>query len=142
MSSEDEVRATADGFYAALNKVVNGDAGPMRALWSQGEDVTTMHPIGGREVGWTQVRGSWEQVAGMASGGSVTLTDRLLRVIGDVAYELGTEQVDATLGGQRIRTAVRVTNIYHRVGGDWRMIHHHADASPDEAHADRSDGPS
>ena len=36
---------------------------------SAGADVTTMHPIGGRQVGWDQVWGSWQQVAGIASGG-------------------------------------------------------------------------
>ena len=142
MSAEDEVRATAERFYAALNRLVNGDAAPMGDVWSQGGDVTTMHPIGGREVGWDQVQASWRQVAGMASGGRVTLGDRLIRVIGDAAYELGTEHVEMTLAGRPVRTEVRVTNIYRREGGAWRIVHHHADASPEEMQAGGSAGSS
>jgi ketosteroid isomerase-like protein len=131
MSAEDEVRAAAERFYAALNDVLNGDAGPMANIWAQRADVTTMHPIGGRQVGWDQVWGSWQQVAEIASGGSVALRDRLVRVLGDAAYELGTEHVDATLAGNTVRTAVRVTNIYQHEAGAWRIVHHHADASPE-----------
>jgi ketosteroid isomerase-like protein len=131
MSVEDEVCAAAERFYAALNGVLNGDPGPMANVWSQGADVTTMHPIGGRQVGWDQVWGSWQQVAGIASGGSVALRDRLVRMVGDAAYELGTEHVDATLAGNQVRREVRVTNIYRREAGTWRIVHHHADVAPE-----------
>ena len=131
MPAENEVRAAASQFYAALNSVLNGDAGPMAAVWSQATDATTMHPIGGRQVGWDQVWGSWQQVAEIASGGSVALGDQLIRVIGDAAYELGTERVDATLAGNPVRREVRVTNIYQREAGVWRIVHHHADAAPE-----------
>jgi uncharacterized protein (TIGR02246 family) len=131
MSAEDEVRAASKQFYAALNSIANGDARPMAEVWSQGADVTTMHPIGGRQVGWDQVRDSWEQVAKMASGGSVTLTDQLVRVIGDAAYELGTEHAAMTLAGRSVRADIRVTNIYRREAGAWRTVHHHADISPE-----------
>ena|SRR5689334_15280165 len=131
MPAEDEVRAAADRFYAALNRVVDGDAGLMADVWSQSADATTMHPIGGRQTGWDQVGDSWRQVAGIASGGKVTLADRLIRVVGDAAYELGTEHADATFAGQHVRWAARVTNIYRREGGAWRIVHHHSDASPE-----------
>src|SRR5262245_26305014 len=117
MSADEEVRAASERFYAALNAVVNGDAGPMASVWSQGSDVTTMHPIGGREVGWKQVRASWLQVADIASGGSVTLGEQLVRVIGDAAYELGVERVDVTFAGRPVRAEVRVTNVYRREAG-------------------------
>ena len=52
MASEDEVRRASEQFYAALNRMLNGDAGPLAAIWAHGLAVTTMHPIGGREVGW------------------------------------------------------------------------------------------
>jgi ketosteroid isomerase-like protein len=131
MSAEDEVRAAAERFYTALNGVLNGDAKPMADVWSQTADATTMHPIGGRQVGWDQVWDSWQQVAALASGGSVRLGDRLIRMIGNAAYELGIERVDATLAGQTIRREVRVTNIYRREAGAWRIVHHHADAVPE-----------
>jgi uncharacterized protein (TIGR02246 family) len=131
MSAENEVGDASKQFYAALNSVANGDARPMADIWSQSADATTMHPIGGRQVGWNQVRDSWQQVAEIASEGRVTLGDQLIRVVGDAAYELGTEHVVMTLAGRSLRAEVRVTNIYRREGGAWRIVHHHADASQD-----------
>ncbi len=63
MSAEDEVRQASTQFYAALTRMLNGDAGPMMEVWAQSPDVTAMHPVPGRLVGWEQVRGAWEQFA-------------------------------------------------------------------------------
>jgi ketosteroid isomerase-like protein len=130
MATEDEVRQTSDQFYAALNRMAHGDARPMMEVWSHTSDVTTMHPIGGREVGWEQVRVPWEQVAAMSSDGQVSLRDPLIRVIGDVAYELGTEAGESTLAGQHVSIEQRVTNVYRREAGGWKLVHHHTDLSP------------
>jgi ketosteroid isomerase-like protein len=127
MTSEDEARNASKQFYAALNGMMNGDAGPLGAIWSHSAAVTTMHPIGGREVGWDAVRGSWEQVAHLASGGRVSLDDQMIRVAGDVAYELGVERGRAKLAGQELSFEGRVTNIYRREDGVWKIVHHHAD---------------
>lgn len=63
MSTETEIRKALEKFYQALNRMLNGAAGPLADIWSHGTEVTTMRPIGHREVGWDQVRGSWEKVA-------------------------------------------------------------------------------
>jgi hypothetical protein len=61
MSPEGEVRSASQRFYSALNRMLDGDAGPLAEIWSHDATVTTMHPIGGREVGWESVGGSWSQ---------------------------------------------------------------------------------
>jgi ketosteroid isomerase-like protein len=130
MAAEDEVRQASERFYAALNNMANGDASPMSAVWAHGGDVTTMHPIGQREVGWEQVRPTWEQVASIASGGQVRLSDQLIRVGTDLAYEVGVEEGEITLAGERVAFNERVTNIYRREDGEWKIVHHHSDPSP------------
>lgn len=130
MSAEDEVRAASNKFYAALNRMANGDAGPLAGIWSHGATVTTMHPIGGREVGWEQVRKSWEQVAEIASGGQVELADQVIQIAGDAAYELGVERGQITLARQQVAIEHRVTNIYRRESGAWKIVHHHTDVAP------------
>ena len=130
MAAEDEVRQASDRFYAALNRMANGDASPMSAVWAHSGDVTTMHPIGVREVGWDQVRPVWEQVASMCSGGQVRLHEQLIRVGTDLTYELGVEDGEITMAGERVAFNERVTNIYRREGGEWKVVHHHTDASP------------
>ena len=130
MSSEDEVRTASAQFYAALNSMVGGDAGPLSSIWSTSSAVSTLHPIGGREVGWDEVRGSFEQVAQLATRGRVELRDQRLEVAGDVAWEVGVEYGQATLAGERLLIDQRVTNIYRREAGQWKIVHHHADLSP------------
>jgi len=129
MTVEDEVRAASEKFYSALNRMLNGDAGPLGDIWSHSATVTTMHPTGGREVGWDEVRGSWEQIAKLATQGKVRLSDQFIQVTGDLAYELGVEHAQFTLGGQPVTGDIRVTNIYRRESGAWKIVHHHTDAA-------------
>ena len=123
----DEVRDASDQFYSALDEMANGDASSMADVWSHDEDVTTMHPIGGREEGWEAVKGSWEGVASMSEGGEVTRTDQLIRVTGDLAYELCTESASMTLAGEPLSLEGRATNVYRKEDGEWKVVHHHAD---------------
>ncbi len=51
MSAEIEVHKASDQFYAALNRLFNGNADSMEGIWSHNSSVTALHPIGGRLVG-------------------------------------------------------------------------------------------
>lgn len=130
MSAHDEVKAASAEFYAALSRMVTGQQGAMDAISSHSSTATAMHPIGGREVGWEAIRPVWNQVASLASGGEVTLADQLLSVAGDMAYEVGVERGHAMLAGEMIAIDQRVTNIYRRENGAWKVVHHHTDLSP------------
>ena len=78
MVTEDEVRRASRQFYKALNHMANGDAGPIADIWSHSSSVTTMHPIGGREVGWDAVRASYEKIAKLVSEGKIELRDQVI----------------------------------------------------------------
>ena len=129
MSSEDEIRNLSRQFYAGLTRMANGDAGPLSEVWLHGAMVTAMHPIGGRQVGWDAVKTSFEQVAQLASDGKIEVKDQLIQVSGDMGYEVGVEQGRLTLAGQQVKIENRVTNIYQREAGVWKMTHHHTDTS-------------
>lgn len=130
MSTEDEVRNASKKFYAGLNRMANGDATSLADIWSHSATVTTMHPVGGWELGWDKVRESWEQVAKLASDGQITLADQIIQVAEDMAYELGNEHGQFELAGKQVTIEHRVTNIYRREAGEWRIVHHHTDVSP------------
>jgi ketosteroid isomerase-like protein len=89
-----------------------------------------MHPIGGRQVGWKDVWATWDQTAQVASEGHVELQDQFIRVVGDMAYEIGVENAGFRIAGQKVTDQVRVTNIYQKEGGTWKIVHHHSDLSP------------
>lgn len=129
-STEDEVREASEQFYAGLNQMANGDASGLAGIWSQGAGATTMHPIGGREIGWSRVRESFQQVALVAREGRIRLDDQIIQVTGDLAYELGVERGTLKLLGQKATIDSRVTNVYRREAGKWKVVHHHTDISP------------
>jgi ketosteroid isomerase-like protein len=130
MSLENEVRKSSEAFYAALTRMAAGHEGTMSEVWTHGSSATAMHPIGGRDEGWDAVRSSFDQVARASTGGHVRIEDQLIRVIGDVAYETGVEKGSFTFAGRTVDIEQRVTNIYQKQDGTWKVVHHHADTSP------------
>jgi ketosteroid isomerase-like protein len=130
MSTEDEIRSASETFYSALNRMADGDGSEMSRAWSHSETVTAMHPIGGEQVGWDAVKGSFEGVAEIASGGHVEIADQEIHTGEDLAYELGTERGHMKMAGETVAIEQRVTNIYRREAGEWKLVHHHTDLSP------------
>jgi ketosteroid isomerase-like protein len=135
MSAEEEVRRASEQYYAALARLLSGDAGPLMEIWSHSSDITTMNPYGGREVGWEQIQAVFERVAQMCLGSQITtlgIRDRLIRVGGDLAYEIGIEFAEGIIAGQPTSIKHRVTNIYRREAEGWKMLHRHTDINPKE----------
>ena len=65
------VKAANAAFHDALNVLFTGDAAPMKAIWSHADDVTYMGPVGGMQVGWSQVEPYWDKQAAKRLGGKV-----------------------------------------------------------------------
>jgi hypothetical protein len=131
MAAEDEVRQASDQFYVALNQMLStGDSGPVTAAWSQRQEGSTLHPLGGREVGRDQVLATWKQAGPAFSEGRCTVDDlEVIPITEDAAYTIGTERFEGKVGGEQISGEWRTTNIYRREDGGWKIVHHHADAS-------------
>ncbi len=127
MSSEDEVRAVSNRFYTALS---NMDVAQIGEVWSQSSTVTTMHPMGGEQVGWSEVRKSFEEAAKGMSDVHVEIDRKLIQTGDDLAYEVGIERGRGTVAGEPVEIEHRVTNVYRREAGQWKLVHHHTDVSP------------
>jgi len=127
VSKEDEVRYVSNKFYSGLSRM---DFSALPDIWSHGDDVTTMHPMGGEQVGWEEVRASFEQAGGLMTDSHVDLIDQRVYAGEDLAYETGIERGRAQLSGEPVEFEHRVTNVYRREGGQWKMVHHHTDISP------------
>ena len=126
MSTEDDVRAISNKFYSGLSRM---DVAALPEIWSHSDDVTTMHPMGGEQVGWEEVRGSFEGAAGLMTDSHVELIDQRIYAGTDLAYETGIERGGAKLAGEPVEFEHRVTNVYRLEDGQWKMIHHHTDVS-------------
>jgi ketosteroid isomerase-like protein len=137
MTVEDEVRQTSEQFYASLNRLINGDPGPMMEVWSHGSDVSTMNPRGRVNIGWEEVSAGWERATQLLSDGQVSVEDLVVVPLADdVAYTLGREHGQAKVGGEPVIIDWRVTTIYRREHGEWKVVHNHTDVSQTMAEAD------
>jgi ketosteroid isomerase-like protein len=130
MRPEEQVHQASEKFYAALNRMLNGDANPLVNVWSHDDGVTAMNLIGGRQSNWSDVRQTFENFSKISTKGQVKLNEQVINVVGDMAYELGVERGQTTIGGQSYTIDHRVTNIYRHEGDTWKVVHHHTDVSP------------
>jgi ketosteroid isomerase-like protein len=58
-------------------------------------------------------------------------------VVGDIAFTVGYERTQASINGEPRRYVLRVTQVYRREDGEWKVAHRHADTAPDSDEADR-----
>ncbi|MFG2576920.1 YybH family protein [Streptomyces sp. NPDC048481] len=105
----------------------NGDAGPRRALWSREEPVSVLGA-------WRSARGRRELDAlftGLAQGfsdcSSFVFEVQACDVRGDLAYTAGLEHTSVLVDGAPRTYTLRVTQVYRREDGAWRVAHRHAD---------------
>jgi quercetin dioxygenase-like cupin family protein/ketosteroid isomerase-like protein len=111
---------------------VHGDPRPRMELWSRRDPVTLFGAIGMSESGWDQLGQTFPWVASRFSNVSNFRFDvELVEVSGDMAYTLGFERFDGSIAGRPVEpVAVRVTHVYRREDGEWRIVHRHGD-NPD-----------
>lgn len=122
---------------------VHGDPQPRMELWSRHEPVTLFGAIGMSESGWGELSQTFTWVASRFSRVSDFRYDvELVEVSGDMAYTLGFERFQGSVAGRPVEpVTVRVTHIYRREEGEWRIVHRHADnPHQDPRHKEAVDG--
>lgn len=132
MSERDDFLEWAGTELAAAEVALhNGDAGPRRELWSQREPVTL---FGARRsaVGRREIDELFSTLAKTFSGCTSYVYDIIAAdVIGDMAYTVGYDRIEAIVDGQRRTYTLRATQIYRREEGAWKLVHRHGDSPPD-----------
>jgi ketosteroid isomerase-like protein len=114
----------------------NGDAAPRFRTWSDREPVTLFGAwLNARDVaGVREVFVKLAQAFSAARSADVELI--AADVSGDLAYTVQREITSSTVDGQPRDYVLRVTQVYRREGGEWKVVHRHGDEEPAAA-----DGP-
>jgi ketosteroid isomerase-like protein len=105
----------------------NGDAAPRFAIWSSKDPVTVlgawMSGTGHQEVGdiFRQLENSFSDCTSYSH--EIVAAD----VAGDMAYTVGYEHTRASVDGKPRQYTLRVTQVYRREDGEWKVAHRHAD---------------
>jgi ketosteroid isomerase-like protein len=129
---EDFLTATLDRQIAAETAIHNGDAGPRMAMGSRSEPVTLLGAMGMSNLGWDAVSQTSRWVASRFSDCTGFSFELLAAgASGDIAYTVGFERADLSVdGGPPQSTRLRVTHVYRREGGEWKIVHRHGDYVP------------
>jgi ketosteroid isomerase-like protein len=110
---------------------INGDPEPRLAMWST-QDPETVFGAMQSNIGAEEVRGVFRWLATRFSN----LTDYRFELVaagasGDLAYTLGYEHISFSMDGAPVEPwTLRVTHVYRREDGEWKIVHRHADHIP------------
>jgi ketosteroid isomerase-like protein len=115
---------------AAEQAIHNGDAEPRIALWSRTDPVTVF----GAKLsasGWADVETLFRNVASWFSDSAeYEFEVTAAGASGDLAYTIGYEHNQVKVEGRPRTYTLRVTHVYRREDGQWRVVHRHADVPP------------
>lgn len=123
-------------FEEGIRRFVNGDARAWKQHASQREDVTIMGAWGAYEKGWNEVAPRYDWAAArFRNSGAVPTFDYLASgASGDLAYTVTIERSEVRVVGQDTPASMplRVTHIFRKEDGQWKLIHRHADPLMDK----------
>jgi ketosteroid isomerase-like protein len=112
-------------FYQAFEA---RDLDAMMNTWADDEEIVCIHPGRARIVGFDAVRASWEQLFASDVKLAFRLDEPVLIETVGLAVQSAIEHISSD--GDRARGDAVATNVLMRTPSGWRMVCHHASASP------------
>jgi ketosteroid isomerase-like protein len=123
--------------------IVQADVEPRLELWSRRDPVTVFGALGPNRSGWEEVSRIFRWVADRFAGQHVTNFRWEVEVAyasGELGYTVGYERFDVyTDDGPVESVTLRVTHVYRREEGEWRIVHRHGDFAPVDESPERDD---
>lgn len=119
---------------AAEKELHNGNAAPRIAIWSHHDPVTVLGAVKSAN-GWGEVSALFDWLQGSFSNCTSFEYEVIAADVSDkLAYIAGIEHTTASVGGAPPKPySLRVTTIFRREEGEWRVVHRHADPVLDSA---------
>ncbi|WP_127502570.1 nuclear transport factor 2 family protein [Actinoplanes solisilvae] len=117
----------------AERALCRGDNSARTATWSQNDPVTLFGAAVPVRQGWASVDQTFQWLAGQFEGKPLLSYDLELIAAGasgDLAYTVAFEHKSFEIDGQPEKCTLRVTHLYRREAGEWRIVHRHGDYPP------------
>lgn len=137
MTETEQFLATMSGQITEAEVALhNGDSAPRIAMWSRTDPLTLFGAVtSGR--GWEQIGPVFQRLAKQFSD-CLSYENEIIaaEASGDPAYIVALEHTTASVNGAEPAPYVlRVTTIYRRENGAWKVVHRHGDALTDQSGA-------
>jgi len=118
---------------ASSTQFQHSDPAGMLQFYADRHDVTLFGALGGCAVGQDEVGKILRRAASaLSKGGDAHYEVLTMQVEGNLAYMVGIERIEPAAPGLE---NIRVTNIFRRIDGEWRLMHRHADVLKDSPFA-------
>ena len=109
-----------------------GDVEPRLAQWTR-RDPVTLFGAKLSATGWAALEPAFRTVASWFSDSVEYEFDVIAAgASGDLAYTVGYEHNRVTVDGQPRTYTLRVTHVYRREDGEWKIVHRHGDFPPED----------
>lgn len=108
-------------FYRALEEQ---DLDAMGRVWKQADDVRCAHPGEPPLKGWEAVQASWRRIFESTDLFRVRVSDVQVLEADRLSVISCVEHITAVANGEAMEGAVAATNVFERVDGAWRLVHH------------------
>ena len=125
------LRQFLESFEEGTRRFMNGDT----ALWmdnvSHRDDVMIMGAWGAHEKGWPDVQARYQWAGARFRDSAARLTVDYLTSVqsGDLAFTTAIERAEVKVAGQdkAAPMALRVTHVFRKEDGAWKLVLRHAD---------------
>ncbi len=117
-------------YHRAGLEILNGNPEAYKSLWSQGDDATLANPFGPPVRGWSAVSARLDLAASNYSDGQGYEFENIVTFVGeDLAYTVEIERARVRVGDSEELSpvAIRVTSVFRREAGEWKVVHRHGD---------------
>lgn len=114
----------------AARAFVSGEIEPLGRMVARVSPATFFGPDGSSEQGAEQVYSKYESEAARFKSGDSSFEILQMAVSDNIGYWVGFQRVAARRDGstEAIPLDLRVTEVFRREGGGWKLVHRHADA--------------
>ena len=117
-------------YHLALGEFGKGNPKPVKGLFSHRGDVSAAGGFGGVMHGWEQVAKNTEFAASQFKGGQAGSFENVVKhATQNLGYIVEIERFEGKVGGREdmARVVLRVTSIFRREDGIWKLVHRHGD---------------
>jgi len=115
---------------AAEDPLHDGDAGPRFTIWSEREPVT-LFGLWFNATDPPATRAVFQRLAEIFEDNVSSAIDLVAAdVSGDLAYTVHREITSTSIDGVPSDYVLRVTQVYRREDGEWKVVHRHGDRDP------------
>ena len=130
MAALDDLDEVIEQSHLTLGEIVKGNPEPLKMVYSHREDVSLANPFGAHVRGWQQAAATMERAASNYRDGEIVGFENVAKyVTPELAYIVEVERYKAKVGGgeELAPISLRVTSIFRREDGVWKIVHRHAD---------------